>query len=163
MLDLHTIVISVDPPVSLRKANTEDLKFIEKVSHSEMGSIVPQGWNWESWFEDVEKAIISNRHRVFVIETSKIPIGYLWLNEEINSLWITAIVLQTKYQRLRIGQNVMNYLIKESYKEGKDSIELGVQRNNSAALQFYSKLGFLQFDFLKSANTDLFRLKLKTS
>lgn len=163
MLDLHTIEISVDPPVSLRKANVEDLTFIKDVSHSEMDTIVPQGWNWESWFEDVEKAIFSNRHRVFVIETSKFSIGYLWLNEEINSLWITAIVLQTKYQRLRIGQNVMNYLIKESYKEGKDSIELGVQRNNYAALQFYSKLGFLQFDHLKSANTDLVRLKLKTS
>ena len=162
MLDLHTIEISVKPPVSLRKANAEDLAFIIEVSHSEMDKIVPHGWNWKSWFEDVEKAIINNRHRVFVIETSKISIGYLWLNEEINSLWITAIVLQTDYQRIKIGQKIMNYLIKESYKEGKNSIELGVQRNNHAALQFYSKLGFLQFDHLKSANTDLFRLKLKS-
>ena len=162
MLNLHTIEVSVDPPLFLRKANVKDLTFIKKVSHSEMDTIVPQPWNWESWFDDVGKAIINNRHKVFVIEISKKCVGYLWMNEEINSLWITAIVLQTKYQRLKIGQKIMKYLIMESYKQGKDSIELGVQRNNYAALQFYSKLGFEQFDTLKSANTDLVRLKLQT-
>ena len=82
------------------------------------------------------------------------------MNEEINALWITAIVLQAKYQRQNIGTIIMNYLIEETSKEGKEFIELGVQRNNQIALDFYSKLGFVQFDTIKSANTDLFRLKV---
>ena len=54
----------------------------------------------------------------------------------------------------------MNYLIEETHKGGKEFIELGVQHNNRTALKFYSKLGFVQFDHIKSANTDLFRLKV---
>ncbi|MFX0051315.1 MAG: GNAT family N-acetyltransferase, partial [Candidatus Hermodarchaeota archaeon] len=91
-----------------------------------------------------------------------IPIGYLWLNEEENSLWITAIVLKSEYQRHRIGQNIMEFLIVQSQKKGKNYIELGVQRNNRAALQFYSKLGFEQFDFFKSVNTAILRLRLQS-
>ena len=90
----------------------------------------------------------------------KASAGYLWINEEVNSLWITAIVLQAKYQRRNIGLKVMNYLINESRKEGKEFIELGVQHNNKKALQFYYKLGFEQFDHVKAVNTDLIRLKL---
>ena len=106
---------------------------------------------------------MGNHHKIFVIEIQKALGGYLWVNTEINALWITAIVLETKYQRQSVGTKIMKYLIEETYKEGKEFIELGVQHNNKAALKFYSKLGFVQFDHLKSANTDLFRLKVNKS
>lgn len=160
MLNLHTIEISVDPSIALRRANNPDFEFIEEISRAEMDKIVPRTWNWESWLKDIEKLLMSHNHKIFIIEVKKASSGYLWLNEEVNSLWITAIVLQTGYQRRKIGQKIMHYLIKESHKEGKEFIELGVQHNNKKALRFYFKFGFEKFDFIRSANTDLIRLKL---
>ena len=81
-----------------------------------MNQIVSEAWkdrfNWDSWYKDVAEATKGiNRHRVFIIEVHNNSVGYIWLNEEINSLWITAIVLQTKFQRLRIGQEIMKYYL----------------------------------------------------
>lgn len=160
MLNLSTIEISVDPPITLRRASNPDFKFIKEVSRAEMGKIVPRSWNWKSWFKDIESQILGNNHKIFVIEVQNTSSGYLWLNEEVNSLWITAIVLQIKHQRRKIGQKIMHFLITESHKEGKEFIELGVQQNNKKALLFYSKLGFEKFDYVRHANTDLIRLKL---
>ncbi|MFX0172137.1 MAG: GNAT family N-acetyltransferase [Candidatus Hodarchaeota archaeon] len=162
MFSSRTVQISKDPLVTLQKATTSDLEFIKEVSHSEMDSIVPTIWNWKSWFDDLERDLLSTPPKVFHINFQSIQIGYLWLNEEENSLWITAIVLKSEYQRHRIGQNILEFLIEQSQKKGKNYIELGVQRNNHAALQFYSKLGFEQFDFFKSVNTALLRLRLKS-
>lgn len=165
MLDFQSKTLSSNPPITLVKAKFSDFKFLEEVSHVEMDHIVPQSWNWRSWFEDLKKAIIGKLyfHKVFTIEVQKKCVGYLWLNEEKNSLWVTAIVLHAEYQRRGIGQRIMKFLIGESHKEGKENIELGVQNNNLAALNFYSNLGFKKFDYVQSANTDLFRLKLSTS
>lgn len=161
MLESRTIQISIKPPVTLQKAKISDLDFIKEVSHSEMDKIVPQIWNWRNWFDGLEKDLLSSFYKVFFIRLQNTPIGYLWLNEEVNSLWITAIVLKSEYQRHRIGRNIMEFLIDQCQKEGKKFIELGVQSNNHAALQFYSKLGFEQFDFFQSVNTVLLRLSLQ--
>ncbi|MHA2243564.1 MAG: GNAT family N-acetyltransferase [Candidatus Hodarchaeales archaeon] len=158
MLELDILNLSFHPLVILRRANFFDLEFIQEVSHAEMDNIYPG--NWKSWFKDIEMYILSNHNRIFVVEVQKTPAGYLWINEEENSLWITAIVLQEEYQRRNIGQKIMHYLIKESRNEGKEFIELGVQHNNENALRFYFKLGFEKFDHIRYANTDLIRLKL---
>ncbi|MFX1516830.1 MAG: GNAT family N-acetyltransferase [Promethearchaeota archaeon] len=160
MLELPRINISFHPLVILRKALPSDLEFIKEISHVEMGEVVPRMWSWESWFSDMAKFLRGNNHKIFVIEVQDTSGGYLWVNEEINALWITAIVLQARYQRQNIGTKIMNYLIEETYKGGKEFIELGVQRNNQIAIDFYSKIGFVPFDCIKSANTDLFRLKV---
>lgn len=161
MLDLRIIKISLNPLILLRRAQISDFEYIVKISHAEMDNIVPQSWNWESWLRDIENHIMNNHHKIFVIEVQNNSVGYLWLNEEKNSLWITAIVLQTEYQRHTIGQNIMDYLIDESRKERKEFIELGVQHNNTKALRFYSKMGFERFDHVKSVNTDLLRLRFQ--
>ncbi|MFW9903972.1 MAG: GNAT family N-acetyltransferase [Candidatus Thorarchaeota archaeon] len=161
MLELSKISLSFDPLVILRQATLSDFEYIKRISHTEMDKVVPNFWNWESWFSDIKKYLQGKSHKIFIVEVNKSSGGYLWVNEELNALWITAIVLQTKFQRQSIGTKIMRYLIGETQKEGKEFIELGVQRNNKSALIFYSKLGFVQFDYIKSANTDLFRLEVK--
>ncbi|MFX0015790.1 MAG: GNAT family N-acetyltransferase [Promethearchaeota archaeon] len=162
MFNVPTIYLSNDPLIILRQAKPTDLDFIKEVSHSEMDKVVPQSWNWDSWFNDLNKFINGNySHKVFIIEVEAASAGYIWLNEELNSLWLTAIVLSSPYQRQRVGEKIMNYLSEETRKEGKKSIELGVQHDNAKALRFYTKLGFVKFDHIKSVNTDLFRLDLK--
>ncbi len=164
MLELPDIVLSQTPFIRLRKAKNEDLEFISSVGFAEMNEILEQAWNgkfnWNSWHMDVNEAINSPFHRVFVIEANVTPIGYLWCNEEENSLWITAIVIESSWQRKGIGRIIMKYLIKECLENEKEFIELGVQQNNYNANRFYSQMGFKSFYQLNNANISILRLKL---
>lgn len=148
----------------MRRANSADMEFIKEISRNEMQAIVVEAWqgkfNWSSWFADTVEAITNSYHRIFIIEVTNEEVGYLWLNEEPQTVWITAIVLKRAWQRQQIGGLIMNYLIQEAVTSGKGAIELGVQHNNMPAREFYSKLGFKQFDHLKTANTVLVRLDL---
>ncbi len=165
MLDFSSMELSSFPHIILRQAQLDDFEFINEVQYSEMKAILAKAWkkgfNWESWNKDLAEAATGAFHKVFVIEVDSNPAGYLWLNVELNNLWITAIVLATKWQRRRIGKLIMQFLIEECRKENLKSIELGVQHNNDKAQIFYNNLGFKQFDFLKQANTDLLRLSLE--
>jgi ribosomal protein S18 acetylase RimI-like enzyme len=164
MYDIDTILISENPEITLRRATSADMEFIEEVSFKEMQPIVVEAWqgkfNWSKWFADVAEAITNAYHRVLIVETASEGVGYLWLNEEPQLVWITAIVLKRDWQRQRIGGIIMQYLIQEALTHDKVAIELGVQHNNMPARRFYSKLGFKKFDHLRTANTVLVRLDL---
>ncbi|MFW9778585.1 MAG: GNAT family N-acetyltransferase [Candidatus Heimdallarchaeota archaeon] len=165
MYNIDSILISKNPEIILRRATSEDMGFIEEVSFKEMEQIVVEAWrgkfNWSKWFEDVAEAITNSYHRVFVIENTGEAIGYLWLNEEPQLVWITAIVIKRGWQRQHIGGYLMKYIIREALGHGKIAIELGVQDNNIAARRFYSKWGFKKFDHLGTASTVLVRLDLR--
>ena len=166
MLDTPSISLSTDPSILLRKAQESDMDFINHVQYVEMNEILMTAWgsqfNWKSWFDDIKEASTGTLHKVYLIYSDQVPVGFIWLNEETNSLWITAIVILSKWQRKGIGTKVLQYLIGVSKSEKKKYIELGVQRNNVKAKEFYTKLGFNEFDHVRAANTDLLRLNLNS-
>jgi ribosomal protein S18 acetylase RimI-like enzyme len=165
MMSSDVITISNNPEVVLRRATSADVEFANELSFKIMDSVVAVAWNgrfrWESWFNDVEEAIHDDVHMFFIVRVEEEKVGYLWMNEEHNTLWITAIVLEKQWQRRGIGDQIIKRLIIESKNNGKEAIELGVQQNNQAALDFYYKMGFEKYDAIRSANTDLLRLLLK--
>ncbi len=167
MLDNPSILLDTTPPIILRKAEESDIDFINNVQYIEMNEILMAAWgnqfNWKSWFDDVKEASMGTLHKVYLIYSDQVPVGFIWLNEEMNSLWITAIVILSQWQRKGIGTNVLQYLIGLSKSEKKKYIELGVQCNNLKAKEFYAKLGFIEFDHIRTANTDLLRLSLNSS
>ncbi|MHA1973533.1 MAG: GNAT family N-acetyltransferase [Candidatus Hodarchaeales archaeon] len=167
MLSKPVITLCEKPELFMRRAKIEDLEYIREISYKEMNMVVMEAWggkfNWNSWFKDVSQAIHSNIHKVYIILSKRDPIGYIWMNEEPRILWITAIMLESQWQKHGIGHLIMNYLINECKEVGKKAIELGVQRNNKKALQFYKKLGFETYDYLEYANTELVRLRLEVA
>ena len=164
MLSSHRIPISGHSNVILRKATIDDLEFVNKISFKIMDSVVAIAWNgrfrWESWFHDMEEAILDDIHMFFIIQAEEEDVGYLWMNEEHSLLWITAIVLEEEWQRKGIGNQIIQKLIKSCKDTGKEAIELGVQQNNKAAINFYKEMGFEKYDSIRYAHTNLMRLQL---
>jgi len=165
MLSSDVITISNNPLVILRRATGADAEFANDLSFKIMNSVVAIAWNgrfrWESWFRDTKEAIRDDIHMVFIVRVEEENVGYLWMNEEQATLWITAIVLGKKWQRQGIGDQIVKTLVRECKDSGKEAIELGVQQNNQSALDFYYKMGFVKYDSIRSANTDLLRLEFK--
>jgi ribosomal protein S18 acetylase RimI-like enzyme len=164
MKDTEMLQISNSPAISLIKATIADLQFIKDLSFDEMNPIVSIAWKggfrWKSWFKDIERAINDGSQLVYVVQQAENNIGYLWMNIESSSLWITAIVLTKGWQRKQIGSMIVKRLVDECKNSGMESIELGVQQNNTSALDFYIKLGFEKFDQIGYASTNLMRLDL---
>jgi len=165
MLSSDIITISNNPEVVLRRATSADVEFANELSFKIMDSVVAIAWNgrfrWESWFNDTEAAIRDDIHIFFIVRVEEENVGYLWMNEEHATLWITAILLEEQWQRQGIGDQIIKRLVNECKDSGKEAIELGVQQNNQAALDFYYKMGFVKYDSIRSANTDLLRLEFK--
>ncbi len=164
MLTSEETQISENPNILLKKATLEDMDFIKELFFTEMDAIVNRAWRgrfrWESWFKDINEALTLESHSVLLIQVTRQNIGFLWMNTETNSLWITAIVLNPEWQRRKIGSQIMAHLINECKQDGRKTIELGVQQNNEAAMRFYTEIGFRKFDQIRSAGTDLLQLKL---
>ena len=114
MKNLEIVQISNEPAISLVKATIADLQFIKDLSFDEMNPIVSIAWKggfrWKSWFKDIEKAINDGSQLIYVIQEAENNIGYLWMNVEARSLWITAIVLTRGWQRKHIGSMIIKRL-----------------------------------------------------
>ena len=165
MLSSEVVIISNNPEILMKRAISSDIEFVKELFIKTMNSVVSIAWNgrfrWKSWFDDAEEAIHDDKHMFFIVCVAEERVGFLWMNEENNTLWITAIILEEHWQRQGIGTQIIQKLL-ELYKDsGKKALELGVQQNNQAALNFYEKMGFVKYDSIKYASTDLLRLELK--
>lgn len=165
MLESQLIPINANKGLFFREAIETDLDLILKINRAEMDEILKIAWQgsfkWNKWIIDVKRAMESSRHRVFVIEVNSEPIGSLWVSDDDNwTLWVTSIVIIKEWQRKGMGKDIMEYLIKVAKEDKKRFIELGVQKNNEQAMKFYNSIGFVRFDFLRYANTELKRLNL---
>ncbi len=165
MLSSDVITISNNPVVLLKRATSNDVEFVKDLFIKIMNSVVAVAWNgrfrWKSWFDDAEEAIRDEKHMFFIVCAGEEDVGFLWMNEENTTLWITAIILKEQWQRRGLGGQIMQMLIEVCKDNGKEALELGVQQNNQAALNFYEKIGFVKYDTIRSAGTDLLRLELK--
>ena len=165
MLSSDVITISNDPVVILRRATSNDVEFVKDLFFKIMNSVVLVAWNgrfrWKSWLNDAEEAIQDEKHMFFIVRELEEDVGLIWMNEYQTTLWITAIILEEQWQRRGIGGQIMQMLIEVCKDNGKDALELGVQQNNQVALNFYQKIGFVKYDTIRSAGTDLLRLELK--
>lgn len=65
--------------------------------------------------------------------------------QENQGLEVERIYVRTAFKRRGIGKALINYAIKQAHDLGKQYIWLGVWENNSPAISFYKKLGFLTF------------------
>lgn len=87
-----------------------------------------------------------------IVEDNKV--GYLKINlgsaqtemKDSNALEIERIYVLKKYQNNRIGQRLYDKALSMAKKYEVEFVWLGVWENNSRAIRFYKKNGFIPFD-----------------
>jgi ribosomal protein S18 acetylase RimI-like enzyme len=145
---------------------------ISELAFAEMDEILRNAWkttkyDWEGWKKDLEIAIASESDRVFNImvpaEQAKESIaGLIWYSfAEENSIWLTSLIVTSKLQGRGIGSKVISILEDEGIKRGKDQIELGVQRSNPRAVEFYKNRNFQELEDIEFAGTVIMRKRIR--
>jgi len=80
----------------------------------------------------------------FVAEVDRKAVGWLKLsidNEE-NRFYLSSIYVLPGFQKLKIGQQLMNIAFTTAKEKGFSEIWIGVMDNNINALRWYEKTGF---------------------
>ncbi len=146
-------------PIRLRRTSLNEAPLLLELTKRQMDSVLKEAWkggfDWDDWYRDLKRAIISQEASVYQIYVmrSNFFAGYLWYIEEKDSIWLTSIMIDEHWQGKNLGKILMAFLIYLARIRDKRFVRLGVQRNNTRALHFYLKLGFIAIDFVKYANT----------
>ena len=128
----------------------------------------------DSFNDEKVKAELSSPESLFYIAwQNDTSIGYLKINfgdaqteiQSLHSLEIERIYVKPLYHGKKIGQLLYEKALAIALQKGKKSIWLGVWNQNSRAIRFYEKNGFVAFDkhsFLvgKDEQTDIMMQKI---
>lgn len=74
-------------------------------------------------------------------------VGFYWIEERENVLYLHGLVLKELFQGKGIGSQVLR-MLETKYRGSMDSIELGVHKSNVKARAFYVRLGYETVKFL---------------
>ena len=150
-------------PIIIKKATISDLEIIQEISiqtFTETFATVNTAENMANYvlenFNSAQMASqINNLESVFYLATLDTEtIGYMKLNigdaqtekQKETNLEIHRIYVLQAFHGKKIGQLLLDEVLKIGKETGIDFIWLGVWEENHRAIQFYSKNGFVEFD-----------------
>ena len=150
-------------PIIIRKATISDLEIIQEISKQtfletfaevntpeNMENYVRENFNPEQMVSE-----INNPNSAFYLASLENEIiGYMKLNfrdaqtekQKENNLEIHRIYVLQAFHGKKIGQLLLDEVLKIAKQMVVNSIWLGVWEENHRAIQFYSKNGFVEFD-----------------
>jgi len=150
-------------PIIIRKATISDLEIIQEISKQtftetfaevntpdNMANYLRENFNPEQMASE-----INNPNSAFYIASSeKEIICYMKLNfgdaqtekQKGNNLEIHRIYVLQAFHGKKIGQLLLDEVLKIAKEMAVNSIWLGVWEENNRAIQFYTKNGFVEFD-----------------
>lgn len=95
------------------------------------------------------KKLINNAKNFYIITEDGEIVGFVsfYCNDLVNkTAYLTQIATNNKFKHKGIGKKLLNICIENCKEENMKLLKLEVQKNNSIAIDFYTKNGFFKFD-----------------
>ena len=105
-------------------------------------------FNFRNWFFQDFVDLINNGSSIFYYVLNNRIVGFavVRFNEDFTEIIIIAV--DSNYQKKKIGQNILNYIIDCPYFKG--CMILDVSITNTNAINFYKKFGFKKIGLRKN-------------
>ena len=105
-------------------------------------------FNFRNWFFQDFVDLINNGSSIFYYVLNNRIVGFsvVYFNEEFTEIIIIAV--DSNYQKKKIGQNILNYIIDCSYFKGCMILDVAITNTN--AINFYKKFGFKKIGLRKN-------------
>lgn len=147
--------------IKIERCTVEDLGFLQEISietftetfqdqnsAENMNAYLEKAFQWNQ----LEKEVQHPHSAFYFIYADEEIAGYLKVNtgeaqsEAMggNTLEIERIYIRKKYHKQGLGKFLMHKAIEIAQEQNKTSIWLGVWEKNEDALNFYTKMGFVQ-------------------
>ena len=82
----------------------------------------------------------------FKIEYKKTSVGYLAIKKETDTLFLSKFYVLSDYRGKGIGKQAMSFIFEQAARHQLNQIKLTVNKDNSASIKIYEKLGFIKAD-----------------
>ncbi|MEC3908574.1 GNAT family N-acetyltransferase [Tamlana sp. 2201CG12-4] len=89
----------------------------------------------------IEKQVIDG-FEYFILNHSNIPVGYIAIRPEVETLFLSKIYVLSHYRGQGIGKLAMDFVKQKAKTYDLDKIRLTVNINNTNSIKAYEKLGF---------------------
>ncbi|WP_136480835.1 GNAT family N-acetyltransferase [Cognatitamlana onchidii] len=86
---------------------------------------------------------IKGGFKYYILSFENLPVGYLAIKKEEDSLFLSKIYVLDKYRGQKIGKKAMAFITEKAYHYKLSKIRLTVNVNNINAILAYKKMGFL--------------------
>ncbi|TCK87939.1 [SSU ribosomal protein S18P]-alanine acetyltransferase [Natranaerovirga hydrolytica] len=132
--------------INIRKMSYEDIDQMVIIEQKNFSN----PWSKNSFVQELN----NNLATYFVACDKERVIGYGGIWYIIDEGHITNIVVDEKYQRQGIGQQIVENILKVSKEKNIKRCTLEVRVSNKAAIALYNKLGFVQLGIRKNYYTN---------
>jgi len=95
------------------------------------------------YFQKRSLEVIKNHIITYIITDNTMPVCYGHLDKENEKVWLGIAVVQN-YQKMGLGNNMMNHLINYGHHNNIKQIFLSVDKDNTNAIHLYNKFGFVK-------------------
>lgn len=140
-------------PVKFIRATLDDVRWIVDLTYSEMNNYLENAYNgpfdYQQWEHDLRQVIdtgdITRGYVELFLSNENEKIGYWWITPQIDHLWLDAFVIVPHWQGKGIGAYLIHALTHKHfhfYRPKNKRIELGVQMENTRAIEFYKRHNF---------------------
>ncbi|WP_062308892.1 GNAT family N-acetyltransferase [Alicyclobacillus sendaiensis] len=128
--------------VSYRPRRPEDDDWIVQLARRELGGVHEQVFG-EPFPEAELRQYLQTGMPTVVIERNGRPVGfYSYLPSAEGKVHVSALVIDSKFQRKGIGRRAMEHLEAEVRRMGAHTLEIFIQEVNPRSLAFAKQLGF---------------------
>ncbi|WP_142785649.1 GNAT family N-acetyltransferase [Changchengzhania lutea] len=86
---------------------------------------------------------VADGFEYYVLNYSKIPVGYIAIKQETNSLFLSKIYVLKTFRGKKIGKSAMDFIEEKAKAYHLNAIRLTVNIHNADAIAAYEKLGFV--------------------
>ena len=119
----------------LNKVNEKIIKKLVNIYFSALNKFNFRNWSFQDFVD-----LINNGSSIFYYVLNNIIVGFtvVRFNEDFTEIIIIAI--DSNYQKKKIGQNILNYIIDYPYFKGFMILDVAITNTN--AINFYKKFGF---------------------
>ena len=131
------------PPVAIRPANLHEARAMAEMSRD----LVEAGLGWR-YTPQRMAALISDPRTLALVACDGVRVqGFAIMQFGCVHAHLTLLCVQPAQQRRGIGRRLSEWLIELARLAGIGSIQLELRADNSAALSFYRRLGFIQTQY----------------
>ena len=119
----------------LNKVNEKIISELVNIYFSALNKFNFRNWSFQDFVD-----LINNGSSIFYYIKNNIIVGFsvVRFNEDFTEIIIIAV--DSNYQKMKIGQNILNYIINNP--DFKGYMILDVAKININAINFYKKFGF---------------------
>ena len=86
---------------------------------------------------------VKNGFEYYIMNYEEIPVGYLSILKEDQSLFLSKIYVLSNYRGKKIGKAAMQFIEDKAKAYHLNKISLTVNRNNTNSIAAYEKMGFV--------------------